>query len=1044
MTPFIGRTGALARLLAAHSACRRGPHPRRAELALVTGEPGIGKTALLSHFAAEAGPVLWGTCWDDERAPAWWPWTQALSCLPTADDPRLAAIRPIPAARAEPAVSSRSAVFAAVSELLDREAQGGPVVVVLDDLQWADPSSVLLLRFLARQARAGPLLLIGAYRPGEIPASTARELADLATTAEPIGLAGLSPAEVAGLVHTVAGPAAAERWSPMVHERTAGHPFFARELCRLLQSGGRPDDVPAAVREAIGRRLSHLPKSCTQLLDAAAVAGPELRPDVLADMLHESAAEPHRPPPPPAEPGEGAGPATLSTAGPDGRARPSAEEWADAARYEGARWAGAGPSAESSELVGAAIAQAVAAGVVVGWPGRFAHDLYRETIYSALDVGRRAELHERAGWAVLRRRERGGPVFPAELARHFAAAAGRVGAGPVVQWAFEAAEADGGRYAFAEAAGHLARARAAVDGAGGRLAPGERVRLLAGEADLRLRAGETDAARELLAEAWRLAAVDGDGDLLGQVALGLDAIGARFAMPRTELIAALETARAALDGRGTPREAQVTAALARQLQHSVPGERHRAGPYAERAVAIARRLGDPATLARCLLARHDTLWTPGTGAERAGIAAEIAYAARQAGDDERHAQALLLSANAHLENGSAAFRAAFAEYAYVTERLRQPRHDYFLRIRRAALALLDGDLDGGERLVEEAAALGEAVGDSDTGNVRMSQRLEVVRARGNPGELLRTADEAVRWWIGAPAHAHAVAAGFRARAGDLAGARREADIVLALPDWRADRSYLWSVFAGELAVAAIALDDRPLCEQLLADLLPLAGSCAVNGALVCFMGAHDHRIGLLQAALGDGEAARRSLSSAYAVHMRLGATLWARESMRALPPEAALRRRGELWELRFRGSDAVLRDAKGLHDLAVLLARPGADVPAVELAAAGRPVVHDRIAEEPVLDRAALRAYRRRLGESVDADERERLREELRRATRPGGGMRPLGPDNAERARKAVTARIRDAIRRIEAVLPAFGRHLDRTVHTGHLCRYEPDRFGQC
>ena len=217
------------------------------------------------------------------------------------------------------------------------------------------------------------------------------------------------------------------------------------------------------------------------------------------------------------------------------------------------------------------------------------------------------------------------------------------------------------------------------------------------------------------------------------MALGLDRVGARFAMPRTDLIAVLETARAALDGRGTPAEAQVTAALARQLQHSVPADRPRAGPYAERAVAIARRLDDPATLASCLLAQHDTMWTPGTGARRAAIAAEIAAAARRAGDPERHAQALLLSATAHLENGSAAFRAAFAEYAYVTGELRQPRHDYLLRTRQAALALLDGDIEGGDRLSREAAALGEAVGDSDTGNVRMSQRLEIVRARADPG-----------------------------------------------------------------------------------------------------------------------------------------------------------------------------------------------------------------------------------------------------------------------------------------------------------------------
>jgi hypothetical protein len=524
-------------------------------------------------------------------------------------------------------------------------------------------------------------------------------------------------------------------------------------------------------------------------------------------------------------------------------------------------------------------------------------------------------------------------------------------------------------------------------------------------------------------------------------------------MPRTDLITALEAARTALAGRDTPAEAQVAAALARQLQHSVPADRPRAAPYAAEAVAIARRLDDPATLASCLLAQHDVRWTPGTGAERAAIATEIAEAARRAGDPERHAQALLLTANAHLENGSAAFRAAFAEYAYVTERLRQPRHDYLLRIRQAAVALLDGDLDDGERLSAEAAVLGAAVGDSDTGNVRMSQRLEIVRARAEPEELRRTAAEAVRWWIGAPAHAHAVAAGFLARAGDLTAARREVDVVLALPDWRADRSYLWSVFVGELATAAIALGDRDLCAVLLNDLRPLAGTCVVNGALVCFMGAHAHRVGLLRGALGDAAGAAASLGQALEIHRRLGAATWAEETSRALATAPVIRRVGALWQVSYRGRSALLRDVKGLHDLGELMARPGTEIAAVDLAGA---VVADRLTDEPVLDREALRAYRRRLSEldgelavademadlarrRAAGDEREYLLTELRHATRPGGATRTLGTAAAERARKAVTARIRDAIRRIGAELPELGRHLDRSVRTGHLCSYRGD-----
>jgi hypothetical protein len=388
-----------------------------------------------------------------------------------------------------------------------------------------------------------------------------------------------------------------------------------------------------------------------------------------------------------------------------------------------------------------------------------------------------------------------------------------------------------------------------------------------------------------------------------------------------------------------------------------------------------------------------------------------------------------------------------------------------LRTRQAALALVDGDIDAGERLSAEAVTLGEAAGEGDTGNVRMSQRLEIVRARGEPAELRALADEAVRWWVGAPAHAHAVAAGFRARAGDLDAARRHLDTVLALDEWHTDRSYLWSIFVGEMVTAAVALDDRPLCRRLLDELAPLADACAVNAALVCFMGAHAHRIGLLHAALGSIEAARGSLERAAEIHRRLGARAWTAESERALAalgapappgtPDARLRRVGDMWEASYRGRTAFVRDIKGLHDLAELLARPGTDLPAIDLAAGeGSGRVHAAV-PDPVLDRAALAAYRRRLAELDDeladagrsadlsrrqraTDEREQLLAELRRATRPGGTVRTMGNTAVERARKAVTARIRDAIRRVNEAHPELGAHLDRSVRTGTTCRYDP------
>ena len=1019
MPAFVGRTEPLARLTAAYRAVVQPPGAASADwtgLVLVTGEAGMGKTALLNQFARrvtdDGGSVAWGTCWDGDQAPAWWPWTQVLRVLLEQHgdvlevQPELAAIVPELArdrslTSADTDVAARSRVFDAVGQLLRRVGTEAPLVVILDDLHRADRSSVDLLTFLAHQGQPGQLMLVGAYRADELTREIAPSLADLACAAELVPLPGLTAAEVAELVHALAGVAVEEHWARLVHERSGGHPFYARELCRLLVATGSATDVPAAVREVIRRRLTRLSPECLALLNVAAVAGSDLSPDVLAEVVGDDPAR------------------VLAVAG-----------------------------------------EATTAGIF--GPAGFVHDLYRETIYAGLPPQRRLELHHGVGMALEHRKERGGVVFAAEVAHHYAAAIPAADPVRAMQWAQRAASEEATRCAFTEAAGHLTRLRSAVADAGQALSDSDQVRLLAAEADLWLRAGDAGRARALLDAAWTCATADGHAELLGAVALGLDRIDARFAMPRTDLVSVLDTARGALSGSGTPLEAMVTAALARQLQHSVPADRPRARPLADEAVRLARTHDDPATLAGCLLAQHDSRWSPGTAAARTIIATEIADLARQAGDEERHAQALLLSATAQLENASPAFRATLTEYAYLSERLRQPRHDYLLRTRRAALALLDGDIETGERLSAEAAELGDKIGDNDAGNVRMSQRLEIVRSRGRPPELRAMAVDAVQWWVGAPAHAHAVAAGFSARAGDLDRARRELDTVLELDDWRTDRSYLWSVFVGEMAHAAIAVRDQQLCRQLIDDLLPLAETCAVNAALVCFMGAHAHRVGLLYAALDRPEPARHWLHRAALIHRRLGARAWEAETERALAsldePEptaaAALRRVGDMWEATYHGSTVYLRDVKGLHDLATLLAHPGADLAALTLAGdAGG----DRSGADPVLDRTALRAYRSRLAELDDdlataaahddlarhrraTDERERLLIELRRATRPDGSPRALANTVAERARKAVTARIRDAIRRIGDAHPDFGAHLNRAVRTGITCSYSPQQ----
>ena len=217
--------------------------PGRAGLVLVTGEAGIGKTALLTRFATEVAgrgaTVVWGTCWDGDQAPAWWPWTQALRALLELRDgladavrPELAAIvpelGPAPAA-ADAGTAGRVQVFDAAWQMLRRAAADTPLVVVLDDLHWADQSTIDLLRFVAQQHQAGPLLLVGAYRPREPRPEIAAALSDLAIAADLVPLRGLSPGEVDDLVQSVTGadelppvgPAGArtQRWPSLLRPR---------------------------------------------------------------------------------------------------------------------------------------------------------------------------------------------------------------------------------------------------------------------------------------------------------------------------------------------------------------------------------------------------------------------------------------------------------------------------------------------------------------------------------------------------------------------------------------------------------------------------------------------------------------------------------------------------------------------------------------------------------------------------------------------------------------------------------------------------------
>ncbi|HEY8743811.1 MAG TPA: AAA family ATPase [Chloroflexota bacterium] len=297
-------------------------------LVTVAGEPGIGKTRIVQEFAEharEAGAVvLWGRCYEGDWAPPYGPWVEALSAYVRSVEPdqlarELGPGAP-PIARLVPAVAAvlpdvsppaslspdeeRFRLYDAVTQLLLAAARTRPVVLVLDDLHWADRDSVGLLRHVARFAVTAPLLIVGNYR--DVDLDRRHPLAEALTTLrrergfERILLRGLGREQVQGMLDELAGHAVAAPFVDVLYRETEGNPFFLGEVLLNLQEEGvieRRDglwvstvggvehmSIPEGVRDVVGKRLSRLSEETNRVLGLASVFTGGFRFAVLAEL----------------------------------------------------------------------------------------------------------------------------------------------------------------------------------------------------------------------------------------------------------------------------------------------------------------------------------------------------------------------------------------------------------------------------------------------------------------------------------------------------------------------------------------------------------------------------------------------------------------------------------------------------------------------------------------------------------------------------------------------------------------------------------------
>lgn len=662
---LVGRDDALAEINHLLGALGSG-----GSVAVVSGPAGIGKTAVLAvaaqHAVALGAIVLQGRAWEDDVAPAFWPWIEALRELTAAigldrmkelASAHLDHLLPLLPELSPPtdndAGRNRSmaqfAIYEAVANVLLNAAQDRDIVIVLDDLHWADAASIEVLRLIAPRAVGARLLVLAGCRsPAMMTDST--ELAWLALETSSltmeIQLDELSPSATKTLVEQHAPSGSSSETIDEVVRRSDGVPLFACELARETSSRGH-SRVPASLAQAIRRRVDKLEPTTTQLLQVAAVAGQEF---------------------------------SLHTVGP-------------AAEQRGV------------DLL-TSVETGIDAGLIAPVSHRpafyhFNHALVRDALAESLSPIMRATIHDRLAEAIGSFARPGTIQYVLERAHH-ALEAGAANPNPTaVKLALEAADHSLRSAGYEDAIGWLTRAEHMATACGDRVL----------WADVLLRRGEVEnlAGWVERAEQTHLAVADfgrelGDGAVMARAAVGyaftridiqnVDEIHLGLCAEADEMLdAADSTDRARLLASWGPAHYWHDVELSRSLTRE--------------AIAMARRLGDSGVLGSALQASG---WTASGGAlDRIELGHELLEIARRDRDTELelwgHRWTYVGVFDA--EGQSQRSRAALATYVERAEHAKQPHHQWFSEMFLANEEMRHGRISAAEPLIESAFIHGQ-------------------------------------------------------------------------------------------------------------------------------------------------------------------------------------------------------------------------------------------------------------------------------------------------------------------------------------------------
>ncbi|MFL5830437.1 MAG: BTAD domain-containing putative transcriptional regulator [Solirubrobacteraceae bacterium] len=700
--------------------------------AFVTGDPGIGKTRLVAELARDAHRtgtlVLAGRC-DEALDLPYQPFVEALEHLIEHAPRRLldmhiarygdSLTRLVPAlapqALQRPAKASESeryVLYQAIDGLLEAAGAGAPVLLILDDLHWADVPTLKLLRRMLTSPRRAPLMLLCTCRLRELDQDhPLRELlADLHRNAliSRLELGGLPSEDVGALVRAISDDPTEvvdEHLIDAVAANTSGNPFLITEVMRGLVEAGAVDNVggrwklsagadpgghlPLSLTEALGQRLARLGADVRQCLRTAAVLGEEFEFDLLSEVADVQA---------PAD----------------------------------------------------ALAHATDAAVLLDVPGRssrfrFAHVIMQRYIYNELGSARRTELHGRVLRAMeAHSDERRWPT--AELARH-SVAAGAAAAGPALRYATLAGDDAMAKLAPDEARRWYGVALELLGDRPGASAE-QRCDLLVRRGEAERQAGEL-AFRGTLLEAAELARQIGhESGLVRAVLANSRGMQSETGVIDEHRIAMLDAALQIVDDRDSIERAWLLAMRAAELMYAPEWDRRCS--LTDDALAMARRLDDADTLSEVLNQRFVTLLAPHTLAERTSNAAEAVAVAEHLRDPIVRFYAYHWRGYACLESGDVdTARSWFARERGLADRFRHPTALWLSCADEANLAIIAGQLEDASRLSSEALELGQR-SEPDALACFAAQQASVAFEAGQMGQLVPMLERTVQENPGVP------------------------------------------------------------------------------------------------------------------------------------------------------------------------------------------------------------------------------------------------------------------------------------------------------